>query len=382
MIDPVHFIRDLKGAGIEFITGVPDSLLKDFCDCIAVEFNPEQHVPATNEGAAIGLAIGHFLAKASPALVYMQNSGLGNALNPLVSLCDPAVCGFPLILLIGWRGELCEDQTQLSDEPQHVKQGRITQAQLDLLGIPTWIIESSSKNTHLIFQQALETALCRPGPVALLVRKSTFSPFESRVELYERHELTREEAIREVLLTIPSDVPVISTTGMASRELFELRRHLQNGHQRDFLTVGGMGHASQIASGICISRPDKKVVCIDGDGAVLMHSGSLAVSADCPNLIHIVINNGAHDSVGGQPTKGKNLRFDQLASAFGYKVTALAADKTRLRAELERMVNSTGSSLLEILCRRGARKDLMRPDRSPSKNKADFIAFLREQRDG
>lgn len=376
MIQTSDFINGLKKAGIHFVTGVPDSLLKDICASITSKFSPEQHVTATNEGAAIGLAIGHHLATACPALVYMQNSGLGNIVNPLTSLADPQVYAVPMVLLIGWRGELKPDQTQLHDEPQHVKQGQITLSQLDTLGVPYKIIDGNTTGIDIILQESASNALARSGPVALVVRKNTFAHFELLTRAQDELELSREEAIRLILSVLPKDAAIVSTTGMASRELFELRKQSQDGHERDFLTVGGMGHASQIAAGIALATPSRKVVCIDGDGAVLMHAGALAVSADCSNLVHIVVNNEAHDSVGGQPTKGNVLRFDRIASAFGYRHVDQAISSEDLLTKLTRMLSLDGSVLLEIRCKRGARKDLGRPDRSPVQNKTDFMKFL------
>lgn len=377
MIDTADFINGLEKAGIRFVAGVPDSLLKNICACITCKFGAEQHIIATSEGSAVGLAIGHYLATSHPALVYMQNSGLGNIVNPVTSLADPQVYGIPMVLMIGWRGELLDDQTQLHDEPQHVKQGRITLDQLDTLGIPYRIIDANTASIDTILQQVASDALERSGPVALVVRKNTFARFNFTAPPQPGLKLTREEAIRQILTIIPADASIVSTTGMASRELFELRKQAQASHQRDFLTVGGMGHASQIAAGIALSRPEHTAVCIDGDGAVLMHAGGLAISADCSNLIHIVINNEAHDSVGGQPTKGNVLHFDKIATAFGYRHVDSATSSDELRDKLARLLDREGSSLLEVRCKRGARKDLGRPDRSPVQNKTDFMNFMR-----
>lgn len=378
MIETENFIKGLGNAGINFVTGVPDSLLKDICASITSTFGPQQHIIATNEGSAVGLAIGHYLATARPALVYMQNSGLGNIVNPVTSLADPLVYAVPMVLMIGWRGELQEDQTQLHDEPQHVKQGRITLSQLETLGLPYRIIDANTQSIDIVLQESASDAVARSGPVALVIRKNTFARFDLTVNEQLELELSREEAIRQILSVLTPDAVIVCTTGMASRELFEIRKQAQDGHERDFLTVGGMGHAGQIAAGIAFASPDRKVVCIDGDGSVLMHAGALAVSADCPNFIHIVLNNEAHDSVGGQPTKGNVLRFDRIASAFGYNHVDRVMSGHDLRTKLTRMLVLKGSSMLEIRCKRGARKDLGRPDRSPVHNKTDFMKFLRD----
>lgn len=376
MIDTKSFLNGLEISGIQFVTGVPDSLLREVCACITDNFGPRQHITATNEGSAIGLAIGHHLATGRPALVYMQNSGLGNAVNPITSLVDPKVYGVPMILMIGWRGELQEDETQVHDEPQHVKQGSVTLAQLDILGIPYIVINAKTTAIETVLKKAVADAMARSGPVALVVRKNTFAQYAIEETIQNEHQLTREESIHQIISQLPAQTVIVSTTGMASRELFELRKQMGGKHQQDFLTVGGMGHASQIAMGIAISQRSDTVVCIDGDGAVLMHSGALAVSADCSNLLHIVLNNGAHDSVGGQITKGSVLRFDCIASAFGYKHVASTNTKEDLREKLAVMIDLKGSRLLEVCCKRGARKNLGRPDRSPQQNKLDIMNFL------
>lgn len=377
MIDCSEFIAGLRTSNINLVTGVPDSLLKDICACFSSQLAPEQHIIATNEGSAVGLAIGHYLSTANPALVYMQNSGLGNIVNPISSLADPLVYAIPMVLMVGWRGEMQDDQSQISDEPQHLKQGRITLTQLDTLGIPYTVVHANTDAIASVLQKVASDAIERGGPAALVVRKNTFAPFDYPSQAQTTAELSREEAIRQIISVLPDDACIVSTTGMASRELFEIRANTKAGHQRDFLTVGGMGHASQIAAGIAFSQPHRRVVCIDGDGALLMHSGSLAISADCPNLIHIVLNNAAHDSVGGQPTKGNTLRFDKIAAAFGYRHTDQAIDSLELLEKLNHLLKLNGSIFLEISCRRGARKDLGRPDRTPTQNKSDFMKFLR-----
>ena len=378
MIAPSDFTAALDQAGIGFITGVPDSLLKDVCACITTTFPADRHVIATNEGSAVGLAIGHFLATSRPALVYMQNSGLGNIVNPVASLADPQVYGIPMVLMVGWRGEMKADGTQIHDEPQHVKQGQVTVAQLNILGIPYQLIDETTQEIGLVVQELTQLALERSGPVAILVRKNTFSSFKYTGKADEQTLQTRESAIKLLMDALPNDIPVVSTTGMASRELFEHRKATGNGHDRDFLTVGGMGHASQIATGIAMMRPQQKVLCIDGDGAMLMHMGSLAVSAKQPNLIHIVVNNGAHDSVGGQPTLANGLDLSKIASVCGYGVVARASSQQEIVSTLKQALQTRASTLIEITCKRGSRSDLGRPDRSPAVNKQDFMRFLQE----
>ncbi len=379
MISTTSFLYGLEQAGISFATGVPDSLLKHICAHVTDAFPPDRHIIATNEGSALGLAIGHYLATANPALVYMQNSGLGNVVNPLTSLADPEVYAVPILLLIGWRGEALEDGTQLKDEPQHKKQGRVTLDLLRTLEIPFLVIDQKTPDIGAILQELTATARDQNRPVALVVRKSTFAPYTAKQMAPLPLPLpSREDAIEAILQTLPPHVPVVSTAGMASREVFEFRKRTNSGHGRDFLTVGGMGHAGQIAAGIALATAGRKVVCIDGDGAALMHLGALAVSAECPNLIHVVINNQAHDSVGGQPTKAARLNLADIAGTLGYQHYFRIEDLDKLRHQLIDALPVPGSVFLEIRCRQGARKDLGRPDRTPVRNKQDFMAFLQE----
>ena len=317
MIDPRDFVNGLNDAGIDFATGVPDSLLKDICAYITSSFDKKNHIISTNEGSALSFAAGYYLSQRKPALVYMQNSGLGNIVNPVMSLFHPKVYGIPVILLIGWRGEINEESIQIKDEPQHIKQGSSTIELLEIMDIPYEILDSKNQDIKSMISELKNRSLESNSPVAILVRKNTFSKFKLKLKS-QKFELTREDVIMNIVKRIPTNIPIVSTTGMASRELFEIRKNSNDIHAKDFLTVGGMGHASQIAAGIAFASPDKKVLCIDGDGALLMHSGGMAISADCQNLVHILINNEAHDSVGGQPTKGNKLNFCDIASNFGY----------------------------------------------------------------
>lgn len=378
MIAPAEFVDALERLDVRLATGVPDSLLKEACAALTARLPPERHVIAANEGSAIGLAIGHYLATGRPALVYMQNAGLGNAVNPLASLADPQVYGVPMVLMIGWRGEILPDGRQLRDEPQHVKQGQITLAQLDVLGIPHRVADAQTAAVEPLLRELVELALARSQPTALVVRKNAFAPHGGGEPAAADGGLAREAAIQAVAAALPADVPVVATTGMASRELFEWRAATGAGHARDFLTVGGMGHAVQIAAGIAMARPGRRVVCLDGDGAALMHLGGWTTAADCANLLHVVLNNGAHDSVGGQPTKGRVLDFARLAAACGYARTFRAATPEEIAGALRTLLAGTGSALLEIKCRRGARPNLGRPTQTPVQTKLDFMRFLQE----
>jgi phosphonopyruvate decarboxylase len=378
-ISPNDFLSALRAHGICFFTGVPDSLLKEFNACLLDSAHSLEHIIASNEGAAIGLALGHYLASGSLPLVYMQNSGLGNSINPLVSLVDPVVMGCPMLLLIGWRGELLEDASQLKDEPQHKLQGRITLSQLHTLGIPYQVLDKYSDPIACL-HEAVTSASERRGPVAIVVRKETFAPYLKKDEQRDDlHLINRESAIRAVLDSLPDSLPLIATTGMPSRELFDLRARDGTGHVRDLLCVGGMGHAASIAAGIAVARPQMQVVCLDGDGAMLMHLGALTNTATCSNLIHIVLNNGAHDSVGGQPTRAAELDLSCIAAACGYRRSLRARTPEEIHRHLQVMLEERQSSFLEILCCRGNRTDLGRPTQTPTENREDFMLFLKDK---
>ncbi len=377
MIKPDLFLKGVLNAEISFITGVPDSLLKDICGYISDNSEKISHKIATNEGSAIAMAIGNYLATKNVPLIYMQNSGLGNIVNPITSLADPQVYGIPMVLMIGWRGEIDKYGNQVKDEPQHKKQGQITIPQLKILDIPYLIIDNSTRNINQVLKDIVFSAKERNGPIALLVRKNSFEKYKYKKIIQEIKLPSREEVINEILLYIPKISPLISTTGVASRELYEIRDKLNIGHDSDFLTVGGMGHASQIAAGIAISKPDRKVFCIDGDGATLMHMGALAINAEQTNLVHILINNFAHDSVGGQPTKGDSLSFSKIAKEFGYRFCFKVDNLDQIGVILKESLKKKGSLFIEVLCEAGFRSNLGRPKTTPEENKNAFINFLK-----
>ena len=363
-------------AGIDFFTGVPDSFLKGLCDELYGRFGTDSaaHIVAHNEGGAVGLCAGHYLASGRPALCYMQNSGLGNTVNPLTSLTDPQVYSVPCLLVIGWRGE-----PGTKDEPQHIKQGAVTLSQLDLLGIPYEILSPDTTEDAFRGQfAALLETLRAQKPAALVIRKgalaSALKPAYGNGAV-----MTREEAAALVLeASAPSDC-FVSTTGKLSREVFELREARGEDHRRDFLTVGSMGHASMIALRIAEEKPDRRVWCLDGDGAVFMHLGSLPlIGRRSPkNLVHVVINNGAHETVGGMPVCSGALNIRDLARAAGYPQVLDAGSAESLKGALAEMQSLSGPVLLEIRCACGARADLGRPTTTPLQNRDAFMDFLR-----
>lgn len=373
MISCSFFYNCLTDYGVDFFTGVPDSLLKDFCAYVTDHTNPEHHIIASNEGGAIALACGHYLATNQPALVYMQNSGQGNAANPLVSLADADVYSIPILLLIGWRGEPGK-----KDEPQHVKQGKITLSFLNTLNIPYRILSDTNDDIHQCLEQVFKLFENTSSPVALIAKRGTFMPYRINERDNSSFELTREMAIKEVVNSLGKSDIIVSTAGKTSRELYEYREELDSNHSRDFLTVGSMGHASQVALGIAMAKPQRQVYCLDGDGAAIMHMGALTIigSQKPANFKHIIINNGAHDSVGGQPTAGFSISFTDIAKGCGYRL-CMSTDNAVVIAEKMRVLrDAQGPALLEIKVRRGARSNLGRPKIPPRENKISFMEFI------
>lgn len=372
MIRPEFFIETLKENGIDCFAGVPDSLLKNICAYITDHFDAQHNIIAANEGAAIGLAAGHYLATDQPACVYMQNSGEGNIINPLASLTDPEVYNIPVLLLIGWRG-----RPGVHDEPQHVKQGKITTGLLNVMGVNYEVLSKEEDKAAKQIDKAVK-ALQNKEVFALVIEKDTFEDY--KLHNVEVNDLTmsREEAIQTVAAALGEKDCIVSTTGMISRELFEYRAVMHQGHERDFLTVGSMGHASQIALGIAMTVTDRKVWCFDGDGATIMHMGSMAIVANkAPkNYVHVVFNNGAHDSVGGQPTVGLKVDLPAVAKALGYKVCFSVETKDCLAELLDMVKAQDGPVFLEIKVKKGNRKDLGRPTTTPIQNKEALMSFL------
>ena len=373
MLNCKEFFDLLHGGEIDFFSGVPDSLLKFFNSYILDNVDQNQHIIAANEGNAIALASGYYLATTKIGLVYMQNSGLGNAINPLVSLSDKEVYGIPVLLLIGWRGEPNE-----KDEPQHQKQGKITLELLETLDIPYEILTKDIEDTKIKLSSAIKYMNKFNAPFALVVKKGTFEKYEQINESQQNYELSREKAINLIIDNLDEQDVVVSTTGMISRELFESRTQKNQKHETDFLTVGSMGHASQIALGIAISNPKKQVFCLDGDGSVIMHMGSLGIigSKQMKNFKHIILNNESHDSVGGQPTVGNIINFVSLAKSVKYKNSFKVSTEIELKKKILKLKSDDGPILLEIMINRGNRKELGRPTKTPKENMNLFMNFL------
>jgi phosphonopyruvate decarboxylase len=377
MISPKFFYDTLANCGIDFYAGVPDSLLKNLCAYITDHADADHNIIAANEGGAMGLAAGHYLATGHIPVVYMQNSGEGNIINPLASLTDPDVYNIPVLLVIGWRGK-----PGVHDEPQHVKQGKVTTGLLNVMGIDYTVLSKEEDKAEAQIRKAVAHMQATRQCYALVIEKDTFENYQlnSQSSIFNL-QLSREEAIQTVAAALGEKDCIVSTTGMISRELFEYRTAKNEGHERDFLTVGSMGHASQIALGIALAKSDRRVWCFDGDGATIMHMGSMAIVASkAPkNYVHVVFNNGAHDSVGGQPTVGLKIDLPAVAKAVGYKTVYSVDNKEKLE-EILSIFNFQFSIFdapvfLEVKVKKGNRKDLGRPTTTPIQNKEALMEF-------
>lgn len=363
-----------KTINSEFYTGVPDSQLKALCNYLMNTYgiDPKHHMIAANEGNCTAIAAGYHLATGKIPVVYMQNSGEGNIINPVASLLNEKVYAIPMVFIIGWRGE-----PGLHDEPQHIYQGEVTTKLLDDMGIKSFVIgkETTDEEVCAVMDE-FRTLLDVGKDVAFVIRKGALT-YEEKVTYKNDNIMTREEIIQHIV-NISGEDPIISTTGKASRELFETRVANGQSHKYDFLTVGSMGHSSSIALGVAINKPRTRIWCIDGDGAVLMHMGAMAVlGASAPqNMIHVVINNGAHETVGGMPTVAANIDLAMIAKACGYSYAVSVDSFETLDAELKAAKLRDELSLIEVKCAIGARDDLGRPTTSAIENKKNFMGYL------
>ena len=367
MIDTKTFYDYMLKKELDFFTGVPDSLLQNICACIKENSPADHNIIAANEGNAVGLACGYHVATGRFGVVYMQNSGLGNTVNPLLSLADEDVYRIPMLLIIGWRGE-----PGVKDEPQHITQGRLTLPLLEVMGIEYQILGED-------FETQLNDCcsyMKKTGkPIALIVKKGSFSNYKIG-KANEQFQLKREEALELIIENIEKDSFIVSTTGKTSREIFEIRERRGEGHDRDFLTVGSMGHTSSIAFGMSIGT-EKNVYCIDGDGSFIMHMGGLGIAAQNAqnNFKYILINNGAHESVGGQPTVGFDINIKKILQAVGFDSVKEVSDADQIEEVIRGM---KGKDALIISVSQGSRDELGRPTVSPEKNKQDMMTLLTE----
>ena len=361
--------------GCDFYTGVPDSQLKALCNYLMNTYGIDEkhHIIAANEGNCTALAAGYHLATGKVPVVYMQNSGEGNIINPVASLLNDKVYAIPCIFVIGWRG-----QPGIHDEPQHIYQGQITCDLLDLMDIENFVIGEDTTSEELkTVMNDYNKVLDSGKSVAFVVRKNALT-YSEKVEYVNDNDMVREEII-EHIVNVTGEDPIVSTTGKASRELFEIRESNNQSHKYDFLTVGSMGHTSSIALGVAINKPDEKIWCIDGDGSALMHLGSLGVVGNVKpkNLVHIVINNAAHETVGGMPTVASTMNLVNIAESCGYTYAVSVDNFDDLDKELEKAKNTDDLCFIEVLCSIGARDDLGRPTTTAIENKENFMEFIK-----
>jgi len=366
----------VKALDTDFFAGVPDSLLGPLCDCLYESYGvSEKHIVAANEGNAVALAAGHYIATGRKGTVYMQNSGIGNALNPIVSLLNEKIYGIPVIFVVGWRGE-----PGVHDEPQHIYQGEVTIKLLEDMDIATFVIGKDTTDAEVESVMAeFRKVLAQGKDVAFVVRKGGLS-YDGKVAYKNDNTMVREEIIRHIVAVSGED-PIVSTTGKASRELFEIREANGQAHKYDFLTVGSMGHSSSIALGVALNKPEKKIWCIDGDGAVLMHMGAMAVvGANAPkNLVHVVINNSAHESVGGMPTVAAKMDLVAIARACGYPKAVSVETFEALDRELNSARTAKELTFIEVKCSIGARDNLGRPTTTALEIKREFMRYLKSR---
>ena len=375
---PQRLLDILDGAGIREAAGVPDSLLADFTAVALSRLGPERFTVCANEGLAVSYAAARQMATNRPVLVFLQNSGLGNCVNPLMSLTHGAVYGIPVFLVIGWRG-----RPGVKDEPQHRSQGEATLPLLRDLGIPAEILEGATPaEEETAVHRLLATMATSGTPVALVVPKGALACEEARPPLppnpREKAGISREEAIRAIVEALPQETRFVATTGMISRELYAYREQMGTVHSRDFLSVGSMGHASTLALGLALERPDIPFACLDGDGALLMHAGALALLArrNPPNLTHFVLDNASHDTVGGIPTASEHVILPALARSFGYPHAAQTDSTDGIHAFCEARSRHPGIAMLAVSVRPGHRTDLPRPKETPAAAKTAFLAAL------
>lgn len=362
--------------GSEFYTGVPDSQLQALCNYLMDEYgiDSKHHIIAANEGNCTALAAGYHLATGKVPVVYMQNSGEGNIINPVASLLNDKVYAIPCVFVVGWRGE-----PGIHDEPQHIYQGEVTLKLLEDMGIKSFVISKDTTEDEVRNAMAeFEKVLSQGKNVAFVIRKGALS-FEGKIKYQNNNVMAREDIIKHII-EISGEDPIVSTTGKASRELFEAREANGQSHKYDFLTVGSMGHSSSIALGIALNKPNTKIWCVDGDGAALMHMGAMAVlGANAPkNLIHIVINNGAHETVGGMPTVAANIDMVAIAKGCGYPNAVRVDNFVDLDEVLKKAKKSDELIFVEVMCSIGARADLGRPTTTAKENKEGFMEYINQ----
>tara|TARA_B100000965_G_scaffold405560_1_gene440070 strand:- start:327 stop:1427 length:1101 start_codon:yes stop_codon:yes gene_type:complete len=354
MIKIDSLINVLKKNNCNFYTGVPDSVLKEL-SIILQNKNKNNHVIATNEGSAVSIAVGNYLSTKKIPCVYMQNSGLSNAMNPLISIAHQKVYSIPLILIIGWRGS-----PKIKDEPQHNVKGKITEKILKLLNIKYTIIRSNKDLKN--FDKQIKYSKKNKSTVACLIENGTLEKNKKKLKKKDYYNLDKELFLKTLLENLKSNSKIISSTGYNSRELMYLRQKYNFKKSKDFYMVGGMGHTSSVAFGYSLSNK-KNTICIDGDGSFLMHLGSIKTIGTFANknLKYILLNNNTHDSVGGQSTYAKNMNLEKFSKALGFKKFLCIKNKKDLKKKINNFLNGNTLSFLEVRVSNSKTKNLPRP---------------------
>lgn len=370
MIKCKDFVEHLHKYNINFYIGVPDSLLNNLSKYFLKTLNNKEHIIAANEGNALAIAVGNYLATNSIPVVYMQNSGIGNIVNPVVSLIDSKVYNIPILFLIGWRGK-----PDIYDEPQHIQQGKITKSLLDLIDIKNSVMPENIKDAKIVINEAINYMLKTNKPYALIIQKDTFEEEIYYIADDNKLEITREKAIEIIISNLNDDDIIVSTTGKISREVFEIRENLNQSHKNDFLVVGSMGFASSIAAGIANANSYHNIYCLDGDGSAIMHMGSMSIIGQMKlkNLRHIILNNGCHESVGISPTVGFEINFCSIAKSCGYDYIYYTDNKTQLNNIFFSIKELPSSTFLEVRINQISRKNLGRPSNSLINSKELFM---------
>ncbi|MCX6583103.1 MAG: phosphonopyruvate decarboxylase [Candidatus Aminicenantes bacterium] len=372
MISPVDFSKKLHELGFETAVGVPDSTFKGLISYFSTQ-DRFRHVIAANECEAMGIAAGYYLAHREPALVYMQNSGFCKTLNPYTSMLSEDVYGIPALLLVGWRGEPGQ-----KDEPQHKMMGRIMTDLFKVMEIEYSVLEESQWESQLT--SARDYLNRRRRPYIIAVKSKLFAEFKSPQKEESRAAMTREEALNIIVENTSHRAVFISTTGKTSRELFEIRQQKGQTHGSDFYTVGSMGCASAIAFGVGLAESDREVFILDGDGAAIMQLGTMATIGHYknPRLKHIILDNHAHESTGGQPTVSAGIDFIAIGRACGYENVAAVDNAADLKKSLQALENNGQLSLLAVQIKKGSRSDLGRPTTTPQENRDAFTGYFRQ----
>jgi phosphonopyruvate decarboxylase len=371
-----EILNSIENLGFSSISGVPDSTLSLLISSIEGSYLNKYVCVTPNEGSAIALAVGTFLGTGKPGLVYLQNSGLGNALNPLASLAHKDLFAIPMVLIIGWRGALTEKNVQFEDEPQHLIQGSITTKQLQDLQIPFTVASNSRNDFPRLLQDMFAKCLNISGPVAILVGPGLFDKKE--IPIYNGDaEMDSKDVVELMLSVCDNDTIIVGSTGMISRELLKVKENNPSFRHPVFLNVGAMGHASMIAKGLAFTLPNKKIVCLDGDGALAMHLGSMPVLNNLENYVHVVINNMSHDSVGGQRTSFGNRDLAPLLNYFSHgEFTKFIRIDSESRTKLKKLLSSRKFQVIEFQCKPRGNHQLPRPTMKPFEKTVSFMNEL------